>query len=266
MSRLLALAVAGWVAARCAGGEAPPPRPSGRDPREHIGEILRRPLYQRWRRRQERGKVAQESELMRSIRETVERWRKAVARKLAELLAKLRPLAPEVPRPGGLPAFVGALKVLGYVVVGILVVFLAFLAYRLIREGQLGRRHARVLSREQVREALEQGEALALGGPQWLAEAERLAREGNFRAVYRALYLALLSGLHERGKIDFRRSRTNWTYVRRYRGPEDERGVFADLTSLFDRVWYGFKPAQDRSVDALRGQVEGLLATEVPRG
>ena len=86
----------------------------------------------------------------------------------------------------------------------------------------------------------------------------------EFRAVYRALYLALLSGLHAANKIDFRKTRTNWTYVRGYRGPEPEKVTFTSLTALFDRVWYGEQPAAQSSIPEVRRRVAWLLAKESP--
>jgi hypothetical protein len=150
--------------------------------------------------------------------------------------------------------------------IGVVGVFAVFLIYRLIQERRSGGHAGRVLSREQVREALESGEALALGTPQWMAEADRLAQQGDLRAVFRALYLALLSGLHTQGRIDFRRSRTNWTYVRRFRGVETDRRIFATLTSLFDRVWYGLKHPSGASFERVRGQVAALLSGEKAHG
>ena len=115
-------------------------------------------------------------------------------------------------------------------------------------------------------QALAEGEALAFQSPEWLDEADRLAAEREFRAVYRALYLALLSGLHAANKIDFRKTRTNWTYVRGYRGPEPEKAAFTSLTALFDRVWYGEQPAAHSSIPDLRRRVAWLLAKESPSG
>ena len=91
-----------------------------------------------------------------------------------------------------------------------------------------------------------------------MGEADRLAAEQDFRAVYRALYLALLSGLHTAGKIEHSLTRTNWTYVQRYRGPGEERQTFGDLTALFDRVWYGRKPADGNDLPTIQQKVATL--------
>jgi hypothetical protein len=151
------------------------------------------------------------------------------------------------------------LKFLAWAVVGVVAIFLAILLIRTVRAGPTQTTIANVLSREQVQAAMESGDALALGTGQWLDESRRLAAEQDFRAVYRALYLALLSGLHRAGKIEHDRNRTNWTYVRHYHGPAPERDQFSDLTELFDRVWYGRKQAEGSSLEQLRLNVETLV-------
>jgi len=139
------------------------------------------------------------------------------------------------------------------------VAFLAVLLYRALRQMRFQGEEARIVSRERVAQALADGDALAFGSARWLAEADRLAAESEFRAVYRALYLALLSGLHAANRIDFRRTRTNWSYVRHYRGAEPGKAVFSSLTLLFDRVWYGQQLAARASISELRRQVAWLL-------
>jgi Domain of unknown function (DUF4129) len=91
-----------------------------------------------------------------------------------------------------------------------------------------------------------------------MQQVARLEDEKNFRAMYRALYLALLAGLHAAGKIDHHRNRTNWAYVQHFRGPGEERDLFGDLTGLFDRVWYGHKLQERRDFGELRSAVTRL--------
>lgn len=264
MRRLLLCVMLGWTAATCLGGEAPASGEQQVAPQDHLKEILRRPLYQRWLRRQRRT-APEEPGLLRSMREKLDEWRESLKRALSRRIS--RSGGPS--GSGGPSTAIGVLprllKALGYLAVAVAVVFLAFIAYRLVRDWQRGGPQARILSREQVREALETGAALALGGPQWLDQAARLTQEGDLRAVYRALYLALLSGLHERGKIDFRRNRTNWTYVRRFHGAATERDTFASLTALFDRVWYGCRPPPGSAIGGLQHSVANLLKTGAPR-
>ena len=151
------------------------------------------------------------------------------------------------------------LKILAWAVAIAAVVVIIFFTVKSASRssGQAMTEH--ILSRQQVEAALESGNALALGASQWLDEAQRLAAEQDFRAVYRALYLALLSGLHSAGKIEHTRNRTNWTYVQLYRGPDEERAIFGHLTEVFDRVWYGRRAAPEQSsLEELRSKVAML--------
>jgi hypothetical protein len=154
------------------------------------------------------------------------------------------------------------LKMIAWALVAAVVIFLGIVLVRVLGSTPQNMTIANVLSREQVLAAMESGDALALGSTQWMDEARRLAGEQDFRAVYRALYLALLSGLHSAGKIEHNRNRTNWVYVLHYRGPANERDRFSELTELFDRVWYGRKPAEGSNLEQLRLDVDRLTSAK----
>ena len=237
--------------------EAAPPAEAV-DPHLQVRRILEQPIYQRWKLRQEQAEAADpgQSELNRSLRRLMDRW----SDWLDDWLRKRQRNLPNLPAVPAVSGFGGKLRFVGWAILAAALAFCLFVLYSYLRKIRAGVSTARVLNREQVREALAGGEALAMTAPDWVREADRLVRERNFRAVYRALYLALLSGLHQAGKIDFRKDRTNWTYVHRYRGPDSERATFGALTGLFDTVWYGLKPAEDTSVDAIKQQMTALMA------
>lgn len=161
------------------------------------------------------------------------------------------------------------LKIVFWAVLAAVVLLIGWFAIRALLDAK--RRPARVKIRptaEKIRAALSEGAALALAGEEWLAEADQLAGDGDFRAAYRALYLALLSGLHDAGAIHFRRNRTNWTYVREFRGEAAKRGAFENLTGLFDEVWYGLStPANaETRLPALQAEVAGLIRSNPREG
>ena len=262
------MAIVVVMAALPAFGATPKGRPESRDrgrqvvtsdPHKHLDHILRRPLFQRWRLRQQRALTRRESDILEGLREMLEAAMKPIGDFLDWLMRRVA--APGEGGPWGLlgGGLATILKTLGWIAIAGLVVFFAVLFYKLLRSRSGPTHAARVLSRERIKEALDAGEALALDGAGWLREAERLAGEKNFRAMYRALYLSLLSGLHSAGKIDFRKNRTNWTYVERFRGEDKERDVFASLTDLFDRVWYGFLIPESTALADIKGQVVFLL-------
>jgi hypothetical protein len=270
------------VSEPAARGEEPAAQAAG-NAHGQLAEILQRPLYQRWKLRQERAsweweEVDFENDLFDSIvgmiKDALQSIVKLVEDVVDSFIAWLKRWFSIRPPPGprssswveGLGGVAGLLRLLGWIALAALLVFLVWLGFRLLRDIEPRGSAAHVLSREQVQAALESGEALALAGPQWLVEADRLAGARDFRSVYRALYLALLSGLHTAGKIDFRKSRTNWTYVSRFRGPGEQRDLFSSLTALFDDVWYGLKEAEGASIEMVKRQVSSLMVDEGAHG
>lgn len=233
------------------------PQPS---PREQLEEILQRPLYQRWKLRHERASAVRSGwrerlrELLFSGFDSLGRWLRDVFDAWRRWMES----------PGRGQSVLSIVRIAGWTALTLIVAYVVFLAYRLWIEPRASRLAGQVLSREQIREALEEGAALALTGREWLEHAGRLASTGEFRAVYRALYLALLSGLHDAGKIEYRSQRTNWTYVARFSGPDEQRRTFHDLTAMFDDVWYGLKPARGADLEHLRRTVGGLIGDPKP--
>jgi hypothetical protein len=74
-----------------------------------------------------------------------------------------------------------------------------------------------------------------------LDDAALLARQGDYRAALRALYLATLVSLDRRGFIQFDPALTNWQYIRQM-SPGATRRDFAQFTRVFDYKWYGDEP------------------------
>jgi hypothetical protein len=264
---LLLLAPAASTAAPT---DSPKPTPASAQtpvsaaPREKLDEILARPLYQRWHLRQMRVEQKdQKITLMDGIEEELERLIKRFFDWLENLLKNIIPRnAPNIPAASWIDKLMSmaqTLKVVGYVVLAVALLAIAFWLYRAWRSTDRSPRGSKILSREQVRIALDSGQALAMDSQSWLQQAEQLANESDLRAVYRAIYLALLSGLHAAGKIDFRQARTNWTYVNHYRGPGEERETFSSLTKLFDQVWYGHRPAEMVRLAEVRTSVLKLV-------
>ncbi len=239
--------------------------------RQQLEEVLAHPAFHRWQRRQQRVempgrefKLSEQSwlqwfrdtmkETLRGIGDGV----KAFFRWIGSLFRNVNPpRMPNLPDPTPL---LGFLRIAGWAAVGVVGALLLYLLYRLLREGGAWQRQAAPITRERLVQALRDGDALVLDDQGWLDHAQQLAEDQDFRASYRALYLALLSGLHRRRWIDFRAQRTNWTYVRLFRGPQPQRGSFADLTELFDSVWYGRRepPAGAQRLHEMRQAVEQL--------
>jgi len=230
-------------------------------PHAQLDEILQQPLFNRWKLRQQRAATEpHEFHAMQVAKEMMEDMFRSIGSFLGRILRMIRfPRFPGMPGGGG---FVSVLTLVMWLGGAALLLYFLVMIYRIISQRGKSVKNARVLSREEIRSALEEGDALALDGSQWLNEAQHLAQAGEVRAVYRALYLALLSGLHRTGKIEYRRQRTNWTYVSRFRGSDQDRSVFSELTKLFDEVWYGLKGIGHTDIDALRAKVTVLVGKE----
>src|SRR5262249_37872426 len=59
------------------------------------------------------------------------------------------------------------------------------------------------------------------------------------REAIRAWYHAVLVTLFRAGTLHYHRGRTNWEYVSRVAPEAAWRPLFADVTRVFDREWYG---------------------------
>ncbi len=75
---------------------------------------------------------------------------------------------------------------------------------------------------------------------------------GDYRRAVRLLYLKTLKTLAARGLIDWQRDKTNHEYLDELRRPA-LRGPFAELTYLFEYVWYGDFPVDDAVFGRVRG-------------
>ena len=227
--------------------------------RRQLEDVLGRPEFHRWERRHEApapGEVDTDPfGLMKAIKEGFRSLGDTVGDWVRDLFFNAGDNAVDFSGTGDV--IMTTLKVAGWALTIVVALFLIVLTLRRLKQWEEG--HAgKVVNRRQVKRALESGEALVLDGDQWLAEADRLAAAGDMRAVYRALYLALLSGLHSREVIDFRRSRTNWVYVQRFRGADGERSLFERLTGRFDQVWYGQQNDPD-GIEQSRADVRSLI-------
>jgi Domain of unknown function (DUF4129) len=95
-------------------------------------------------------------------------------------------------------------------------------------------------------------DALQQPADAWARFAEDFRRRGEWRLALRAMYLRLLVLLHERGAIHYERQKTNGEYAQALRdGPAGPS--FADLTTAFDRAWYGNKPLEEADYETALG-------------
>ncbi len=233
------------------------------DPKQQLHQILQKPAYQRWKLRLDHRTRDENQPGQSWLATYISNWsqsmRDVIMRAVQWLLNQSR--RARLPSwSGNAWDLVPAVRIIAWCLLAIAIGFITMAVYRAWRNAHHGDDPSRVLDRKKIHEAIASGQALAMDGSQWLVEAEKLRQEGHYRTVYRALYLGLLSGLHTSRKIDFRRHRTNWSYVSHFKGPPEHRRMFSSLTSIFDDVWYGAKPpAGDADIHTIRAQVATLI-------
>lgn len=225
--------------------------------RRQLAQVMQDPMFHRWQLRQQRA-AGKSPAMLKSILQEAAKWRN----ELLHWLGSIMPHPSSNWFGGGNSStgmeIVAILRWVAYIIGGVLLLLLLIVIVRALRSSrQTG--STQIVSRQRIREALEKGEALATDSPQWIEEANRLAQEKDLRLAYRAMYLALLSGLHDRRAITFHQHRTNWTYVQHFQGPQGQCQAFSRLTSLFDDVWYGLRVPTAEKLVAVKAQVDHLL-------
>lgn len=128
--------------------------------------------------------------------------------------------------------------------IAIIVVLLAAASFGLVK--LLKRRQGRNRKKEDdVREVL--GEELPddITSDELLANARKLARDGDFRSAIRRAYIALLCELEQRGKVRLHRAKTNRDYLDELKPEQSLYPAFSVMTGAFEHVWYGQEPATE---------------------
>jgi len=88
--------------------------------------------------------------------------------------------------------------------------------------------------------------------------ADELARQGNYREAVRALALATLLWLDERGRLRYEPHQTNREHLARLRDQPPLHERLAPVVETADRVWYGKAPIDARGYAEYAHQVSAL--------
>ena len=227
---------------------------------QRLNRILREPQYNQWRMREKLGVSQMHVPLQKAIAEFFDNTFRAI-RQIIRRWFGHEHRGVSGGHAGGHANIAHDFEIAGVVVV---LVLAAMIGLVLLRSWRMGRFKAatgvgNLPNRQAIKEAMQRGDALALASDAWLAAARQFSLDGDFRAMYRAMYLALLAGLHETGKIQFRRQQTNWQYVRAFRGDDAQRTTFVSLTDMFDRVWYGHKEYERVDVGDIQSRIRLLI-------
>jgi len=104
---------------------------------------------------------------------------------------------------------------------------------------------------------------------EWIAMAESCARDGDYRAALRALYLANLAWLGSGQWIAIHPGKTNREYElevrRRARDFPEARAMFAVNVASFERAWYGRHSVTVEDTDAFRDRLRQIKAAMAPK-
>ncbi len=198
--------------------------------KQKLAEILRREEYQKAQPKEE---------------SLFQRW----WREFTEWLARQFP-RPDIPSEpnAGLGSLTYALQIIILFAVAAIVGFLIYKFAPAIA-GRIGlrnkeKRDTRVILGERI-EAHESARDL-------LAEAERLAREGDLRGAIRKGYIAVLCDLSDRKVIALARHKTNRDYLGDVRRNARLFDRMNGLTGTFERNWYGLMPARGEEWESFR--------------
>lgn len=185
--------------------------------KQKIAEILSRPEYQ---------KAERDSQSL------ISRWLESIVNKIAELFPSWSPPASG---DAGFGALTYWLQIFLYIVV---IGVIAFLLYKFapavfpgLRRKKDGADGDRIILGERL--------AANTSSSDLLAEAEKLAREGDLRSAIRKGYIALLCDLSDRKRIRLTHEKTNRDYLRELRTNTGLQNDVRRLTEKFELHWYG---------------------------
>jgi hypothetical protein len=129
-----------------------------------------------------------------------------------------------------------------------------------------------VIRRRRLADALRAGEPqrplsfrrdedpLSRGAAERERHAAELAAARRWREAIRAWYHAVLVSLFRHGLLHHQKGRTNWEYVARLEPGLAWRPEFMELTSLFDREWYGRRTSDAEALAECARAARSLLA------
>lgn len=95
-----------------------------------------------------------------------------------------------------------------------------------------------------------------------LARAETAEAASDFRGALRFLYLSAILHLQERGVLPYDRSLTNREYLDQAQADSDLHTTLGPAITLFDEVWYGYKPCDAETVANYRDLLQKLYSRD----
>ena len=158
---------------------------------------------------------------------------------------------------GGAGAGGWVVQVVLYVVLALLVGYAGYMLVRLRSDARApGRAAPETLDRPET--------AAEMRRIDYGARVSAAVERGRYREAVRLLYQKTLQHLERADAITWRPGKTNRTYVNEVRS--DLRPAFADLTRLFERVWYGGRTLDADDLEQLRSHFESFWMRDLGAG
>jgi len=235
-------------------------RAEGEAPAEQLDDSIRRVISRRkyaWRMPREREQ--EQEQQAGEPRETwLSRWLNSVLERIGEWLRKLfsrrsSPREPADARPAA--GMAAAAKLVMYLLLAAAVVFLIVMGVWALRKRR-DEDEEQAASASAATPDLEDEDLSAEDLPEegWLDLARRMFAEGDRRLALRAMYLAALAALADRGLISIARCKSNWEYSRelqrRGHALPELASAFSRNVGYFEDTWYGMHDVTDGIVSA----------------
>jgi hypothetical protein len=110
------------------------------------------------------------------------------------------------------------------------------------------------------------GAASARDWQLWLDDARRAAAKGDWREAIHFLYWAAISRLESRRLWPADRARTPREYLALVAAEDPRRSGLSQLTSTFERFWYGGRQAAEGDYKSAERIATGLIGGANPEG
>ena len=136
---------------------------------------------------------------------------------------------------------------LGAIALGVVIIFFI----RQIRMNLISEAHDEVAETELEQVVTERAA---------LARAETAEAASDFRGALRFLYLSAILHLQERGVLPYDKSLTNREYLHQAQVDIDLHTALGPAITVFDEVWYGYKPCDAETVASYRDLLQKVYA------
>ncbi len=94
-----------------------------------------------------------------------------------------------------------------------------------------------------------------------LSRADTAIESNDFRGAIRYLYLSTVFHLQENGILPYDKSMTNREYLQKTEMDDNLQTALAPAITVFDEVWYGYKPCDEDTVSHYRELIKDVYTS-----